>query len=44
MTKTKLPDANKYYGETNATRMDQNRVTIIELQIFKDLIVVYKRN
>jgi hypothetical protein len=27
----KLPDDNKYYCETNATRMDQNGVTDIEL-------------
>jgi hypothetical protein len=44
MTKTKLADDNKYYCETNATRMDQNGVTIIELWISKDLVVVYKRN
>ena len=30
MTK-KLPDDNKFYFETNATRMDQNGVTVIEL-------------
>jgi hypothetical protein len=29
--KTKLPDVNKYYCETNETRMDQNRVTVIDL-------------
>jgi hypothetical protein len=29
--KTKLPDDNKYYYETNATRCDQNGVTVIEL-------------
>jgi hypothetical protein len=33
MTKIKLPDDNKYYCETNSTRMDQNRVTIIKLRI-----------
>jgi hypothetical protein len=30
MTK-KLPDDNKFYFDTNATRMDQNGVTVIEL-------------
>ena len=35
MTKTKLADDNKYYCETNATRMDQNGVTVIELRISK---------
>ena len=32
MTK-KLPDDNKYYCKTNATGMDQNGVTVIELWI-----------
>jgi hypothetical protein len=30
---SELPDDNKYYCETNATRMDQNRVTVIGLRI-----------
>ena len=28
------PDDNKYYCETNATRMDQNGFTVIELWIY----------
>jgi hypothetical protein len=44
MIKTKLPDDNKYYCETNATRMDQKGVTVIKLWFYKDLSVGHKRN